>query len=232
MRLLLRFWPLAILLAALAGAWVSGLSHEISWAGLARNQAALTTWVASRPLAAPALYILVYAVAVAVCLPESAVFTVAGGLLFGTLIGGALAIVGSTLGAIALFLAARHHLADAMAARAGSFLERVRRGIERNGFSYLLAVRLIPAFPFWLVNLAAALCGMRLLPYAAATLIGIVPATFVYASIGAGVGDVLAGGGKPDLAVIFSPEVLGPLVALAALSLLPLAWRRLRQPDA
>jgi len=232
MRLLLRSWPLAVLLAVLAAAWASGLSDEISWAGLARSQAFLTAWVAAHKLAASALYILAYAAAVAVCLPEAAVFTVAGGLLFGTLIGGALAIVGSTLGAIALFLAARHHLADAMAARAGSFLDRVRRGIERDGFSYLLAVRLVPAFPFWLVNLAAALCGMRLLPYAAATLIGIVPATFVYASIGAGIGDVLAGGGQPDLAVIFSPKVLGPLIALAALALLPLAWRRFRQPDA
>jgi len=232
MRLLLRFWPLAILLAALVGAWASGLLQEISWAGLAHNEAALTTWVASHPLAAPALYIAVYAIAVAVCLPEAAVFTVAGGLLFGTMAGGALAVIGSTLGAIALFLAARYHLADAMADHAGTFFDRVRRRLERDGFLYLLAVRLVPVFPFWLVNLAAALCGMRLLPYAAATLIGIIPGTFVYASIGAGVGSVLAVGGKPDLAVIFSAKVLGPLIALAALSLLPVGWRWFRQSDA
>ena len=67
----------------------------------------------------------------------------------------------------------------------------------------------MPAFPFWLVNLAAALSGMRLLPYAAATVLGVMPATFVYASIGAGLGDVLSAGGRPDLAVIFSPRILG-----------------------
>ena len=90
----------------------------------------------------------------------------------------------------------------------------------------------MPAFPFWLVNLAAALSGMRLLPYAAATVLGIMPATFVYASIGAGLGDVLSTGGRPDLTVVFSPRVLGPLLGLAALSLLPVAWRRWKRPNA
>ena len=232
MQFVRRFWPLGLLLAAFAAAWASGLPQQIGWAGLARHQAALSAWVASHPIAAPALYAVIYAVAAALSLPEAAVLTVAGGLLFGTLAGGVLAVVGSSVGAVALFLAVRHHLADAIAARGGRFLERVRAGLERDGFSYLLAIRLVPAFPFWLVNLAAALSGMRLLPYAGATLLGVVPATFVYASIGAGIGTVLAGGGTPDLGVIFSPRVLGPLVALAALSLVPVAWRHWRRSDA
>src|SRR6185436_10443993 len=100
-----------------------------------------------------------------------------------------LAVVGATLGALALFLAVRHRLAGAMTAKAGRFLDRIQPSLERDGFLYLLAIRLVPIFPFWLVNLAAALSGMRLLPYAAATLIGCIPASFVYASIGAGLGD-------------------------------------------
>ena len=232
MRFVRRFWPLALLLAAIAAAWASGLAQQVSWAALARNQAALSAWVAAHPVTAPALYVVIYAVAVALSVPESAVLTVAAGLLFGTLFGGMLAVVGSTTGAVALFLAVRHHLADAIARRGGRFLDRVRAGLERDGFSYLLAIRLVPAFPFWLVNLSAALSGMRLMPYAAATLLGVLPATFVYASIGAGIGAVLAAGGKPDLAIIFSPRVLAPLVALAALSLLPVAWRRWKRSDA
>jgi uncharacterized membrane protein YdjX (TVP38/TMEM64 family) len=232
MRFIRRFWPLALLLAAVAAAWASGLEQQISWAALARNQVALGAWVASHPVAAPALYVAIYAVAVALSVPESAVLTVAAGLLFGTLLGGILAVVGATVGAVALFLAVRHHLADAIARRGGRFLDGVRTGLERDGFSYLLAIRLVPAFPFWLVNLAAALSGMRLLPYVAATLLGVLPATFIYASIGAGIGTVLVAGGKPDLGIIFSPHVLGPLVALAALSLLPVAWRRWKRSDA
>jgi uncharacterized membrane protein YdjX (TVP38/TMEM64 family) len=232
MRLLRRFWPVLLLLAAVAAAWGSGLTHHLNWASLARNQAALAGWVSAHPFGAPLLYIVLYAVAAAVALPESAVVTVAGGLLFGTILGGLLAIVGSTLGAIALFLAVRHHLADAIAARAGRLIERARATLNRDGFSYLLAIRLVPAFPFWLVNLAAGLSGMRLLPYATATVFGIIPATFVYASIGAGVGKVLAEGGAPDLSIIFSPGILGPLLGFAALSLLPIAWRRWKRSNA
>ena len=164
MRLSARFWPLALLLAAVTAAWASGLAQQISWATLARTRRLLSGWVAAHPVTAPALYAVIYAVAVALSVPESAVLTVAAGLLFGTLFGGMLAVAGSTVGAIALFLAVRHHLADAIAARGGRFLDRVRAGLERDGFGYLLAVRLVPAFPFWLVNLSAALSGMRLMP--------------------------------------------------------------------
>jgi uncharacterized membrane protein YdjX (TVP38/TMEM64 family) len=160
------------------------------------------------------------------------VLTVAGGLLFGTLLGGTMAVIGATAGALVLFLAARSAFGSAMAARGGGGrLARIRTELQRNGFSYMLAIRLIPALPFWLVNLAGALGGMRLLPFAAATLIGIIPATFVYASIGAGVGEVLAAGRRPDLALIFSPQILVPLVALGLLALLPVVWRRRKHPN-
>ena len=125
----------------------------------------MIAWVASHPVIAPSLYLLIYAGMVLLSLPEAAVVTVAGGLLFGTLSGGILAVLGSSAGAIALFLAVRYQLADAVAARRGKFLDAIRQSLRRDGFSYLLAIRLVPAFPFWLVNLAAALSGMRLLPY-------------------------------------------------------------------
>jgi uncharacterized membrane protein YdjX (TVP38/TMEM64 family) len=153
-------------------------------------------------------------------------------LLFGTVLGGMLAVTGATTGAVLLFVAVRSNLAEALAARFGSFAEKIRADLDRDGFSYLLAARLVPAFPFWLVNLAAALSGIRLLPFAAATLMGSAPATFVFASIGSGIGAVLAAGGRPNLAVIFSPHVLGPLIGLAALALLPVAWRRWKRSDA
>jgi len=232
MQLFRRFWPIVLLLVAIAAAWASGLTRQLSWASLAHHQATLAAWVGSHPVLAPLLYVVIYAGAVLLSLPEAAVLTVAAGLLFGTLSGGILAVLGSSAGAIGLFVAVRYHLADAIAARRGRLLDAAREALQRDGFSYLLALRLVPAFPFWLVNLAAALSGMRLLPYAAATVLGIMPATFVYASIGASLGDVLATGGRPDLAVIFSPRILGPLIGLALLSLLPVAWRRWRRSDA
>lgn len=232
MRFLRRVLPLLTLALVVAALLASGLTHHLSWHGLARHQAVLAAWVAAHPLRAPLLYALAYAAVAALSLPEAALVTVAGGLLFGTLLGGALAVIGSTLGSIVLFLVARSVLADSFVRFGGATLARTRAALQRDGFSYLLAIRLIPAFPFWLVNLAAAFGGMRLLPYATATFLGIIPGTLVFAGIGSGLRDVLARGQRPELTVLFSPGVLLPLLALAALSLLPVAWRRWRRRDA
>jgi uncharacterized membrane protein YdjX (TVP38/TMEM64 family) len=185
--------------------------------------------VLQHPVLASGAFVAVYAAAVAISIPQGVVLTIAGGLLFGTAIGGALAVTGAWIGAVLLFLAARTTLGALLAARAAPYLDRVRPGLQRDGFSYLLAIRLLPIMPFWLVNLAPALVGMELVPYAAATLLGIIPAAFVFAGVGAGVAGVLAQGRQPDLAVIFTPRILLPLCGLALLSLAPVAWRRWRR---
>lgn len=226
MTVLRRVWPLLLILALLAAAFASGLLRQLNWASLAAHESALRRLVAVAPMIAATAYVAAYAAAVALSIPLGALLTVSGGLLFGTLIGGMLAVVGATIGAILLFLAARSALAPLLATRAGPFLDRVRPGLQRDGFSYLLVMRLIPVVPFWLTNLAPALVGMPLVPYAGATFIGIMPATFVFAGLGAGVDVVLAAGGQPDVSLIWSPPVLLPLVGLAVLSLLPVAWRR------
>lgn len=232
MRLVRRFAPLLALALALLTLWAIGVSHWLNWAMLARNHAWLAGWVALHPVAAPAVYVLLYAAATGLSLPEAAVLTVAGGLLFGTWLGGALAVVGSTTGAVILFAAARSAFAPMMEKRAGRRISRMRAELHHSGFLYLLSIRLVPLFPFWLVNLAAALAGMRLLQYVGATLLGIIPATLVYAAIGNGIGDVLAQGQRPDLSIVFSPGILGPLLALAVLALLPIAWRHWKRAHA
>ena len=98
--------------------------------------------------------------------------------------------------------------------------------MARDGFSYLLALRLLPLFPFWVVNLAAAVAGIHLRVFIPATFLGIAPASFVMSSIGAGVGTILAEGRTPDLSILFSPRILLPLLGLAVLSLLPAVLRR------
>jgi len=227
-----RFAPLLLILAALALAYALGLQRQLSWAALAAHQAALRTWVHADPLATAAGYVAIYTLAVAISVPGSLWLTVAGGLLFGTVAGAALAVCGASAGAVLLFLAARSALGPFLARRAGRLLDRVRPDLRRYGFSYVLALRLIPVVPFWLINLAAALSGMRFDHFAIATLVGIIPATTVFASIGAGVGGVLEAGRTPDLSIILSPPVLLPLLGLALLSLLPVAWRHWRGKNA
>lgn len=222
-----RLWPVAAILVALALAFALRLDREVTAEALAARHAVLADLVRTRPFAAALGFVLAYAAAVAVSLPVGAVFTLAGGLMFGPLWGTVLSVGGASVGAVLLFLAARHALAPLLARRAGRSLDRLRAGLERDGFAYLLALRLVPLFPFWLVNLAPALVGMRLGPYALATALGIVPATAVFAGLGAGLGEVLAAGGRPDPGLVLAPRVLLPLLGLALLVLAPVLWRRL-----
>lgn len=232
MRSLRRFWPLLLLLAAVAAAYALGLQRFLSFDALARERATLRALVGTHPALTAEGYVVLYAAAVSLSLPGAAVLTTAGGLMFGTLAGAAWAVLGATCGAMALFLIARHALAPALARRAGPLLDRVRPRLERDGFAGLLALRLIPVVPFWLLNLAPALAGMRLAPFALATALGIIPGSLLYASIGAGLGDVLARGGQPDLEAVLRPAVLLPRLGLAAIALLPIAWRRWKRRPA
>lgn len=223
--------PVVLVLAVLGAGLALHAGHWFTWQAVARHQVRLQTLASAHPLAAPALFILSYVVLVGLSVPEGALLTIIGGLLFGTRLATVCAVIGSTLGAVTLLLILRVSLAPTLQARAGPLLARIRPGLERDGFSYLLTIRLIPVVPFWLVNLAAGLIGMRLVPYAAATFLGIIPSTFVFAAVGSGLGEVLAAGGRPDFGVMFQPHVLAPILGLALLALLPVAvgwWRRRR----
>lgn len=222
---------MAIAAAFLAIGW-SGLASQLSWSELARNQTALAGWVATHNVLASAAFVALYAASTALSLPQAVLLTIAGGLLFGPWVGTVLAVLGATAGAVVLFLATRSAMGEALAKRGGAPLAALRDALRRDGFSYLLAIRLLPLFPFWLVNLAASVCGMPLGTFVLATGIGIVPGTFVFASIGAGVGSVLASGGTPDLSIVLTLPVLGPLVGLAILSLAPVAWKQWRRRHA
>jgi uncharacterized membrane protein YdjX (TVP38/TMEM64 family) len=170
-----RLLPLVVIVALVVAFFVFGLNRYLTLQALHDNDDALRAFVIRHPLLARAAFVAVYALVVALSVPGGAVMTVAGGLLFGLWMGAAFAIVGATVGAVILFLIARFVVGDALRARAGPFLKRMAEGFERNAFAYLLFLRLVPAFPFWTVNLVPALIGVRLRSFAAATLIGIIP---------------------------------------------------------
>jgi uncharacterized membrane protein YdjX (TVP38/TMEM64 family) len=221
-----RWLPLLLLLVALALVYGTGLHRQLSLETLRTQREALQGFVAARPLAAPLVFVLAYAGAVALSLPGALFLTLAGGFLFGTLLGSVLSVTGATIGAVAIFLVARTALGSSLRDRAGPWLKRMEAGFREDAFSYLLVLRLIPLFPFWLVNLVPAALGVRLPTFALATLIGIIPGSLVYTSVGNGLGAVLDHGGEPDIGLILKPQVLGPLLGLAALALLPVLYRR------
>jgi len=219
--------PLAVVILV-ALAWAFGLHRYLTLEALAAQREALAGLVAARPVASALMYVAAYIAVVAFSLPGGAVMTLSGGLLFGAFIGACLAVLGATIGAAVLFLLARSAFAPLVAGRAEGLLGPLRAGLARDGFFYLLSLRLVPVFPFWLLNLAPALLGMRFAPYLAATFLGIIPGTLVFAGIGAGLDEVFLSGASPDLGVIFSPGVLLPLLGLASLSLFGVWFRRRR----
>jgi uncharacterized membrane protein YdjX (TVP38/TMEM64 family) len=217
-----RLLPLGILAVAGIGFVAAGGHRYLTFSTLAENRAWLCGLVARWGAAAALLYVLVYAVAVALSVPGGTILTIAGGFLFGTWVGGSCAVVGATIGAGGIFLAARAGLGG-LARRAGPFFKKLEAGFSANAFNYLLVLRLVPLFPFWLVNLVPALVGVGLPTFLVTTFIGIIPGTLIYASIGNGLGKVVE---QPDRDILFHPSVLGPIVALAFLALLPVWYKR------
>lgn len=227
--LLSRLWPLAVLATGTALFFVLGLHRYVSFEVLRQSRGALLDWVEAYPVAAPLIYMAAYIAMTAFSLPGALLLTLTGGFLFGTVLGGTYTVIGATLGAVALFLAARTALGDMLRAKAGGALAKLEAGFRKDAFNYLLVLRLIPIFPFFVVNLAAAFLGTTLPVFVAATAVGIVPGTFIYASVGNGLGAVFDAGGKPEIGIVFTWPVLGPLIALALLALLPVAYRHFRR---
>ncbi|MFO1087680.1 MAG: TVP38/TMEM64 family protein [Reyranellaceae bacterium] len=223
-----RLLPVAILLLGLALFLALDLERYVSFEMLRRHHVALAAWVAQNPVEAALIYLLAYALVVAFSLPVAALLTPVGGFLFGIWMGGALSGLGATIGAVVLFLAARTALHDVFHQKAGAALARLEAGFRRDSFNYLLFLRLVPVFPFWLVNIVPALLGMRLGPYVLATVIGIIPGAIVYSSLGAGLGMVIERGEVPDLGIIFEWRILLPLLGLSILALVPVVYSRLR----
>jgi len=224
-----RWLPLIVLIAAVGGAYALGLHKYLTLDALRDNRAALSAYVAANSVTAGAIYVALYTIVVALSLPAGVVLTLAGGLLFGVPWGAILAIIGATIGATALFVIARSAFGDTLRDKAGPFLASMADGFSKDAFNYLLFLRLVPAFPFWVVNLAPALLGMKLTPYVIATAIGIIPGTTIFSLFGAGLGAVFDRGEEVSLKSVLNPTLLAALVGMGLLSLLPIAIRRWRE---
>jgi uncharacterized membrane protein YdjX (TVP38/TMEM64 family) len=228
---LVRYLLLIIFAAAIAGFFALGLDKYLTFDVLRDNRATLDAFVAEQGIIAVALYILIYAVSVAVSLPGASILTIAGGLLFGQWFGLAYVVFGATFGAIGVFLIARTALGDALRRRAGPVMRKMERGFQENALSYLLVLRLVPLFPFFLVNIVSAFLGVKLRTYAIGTVIGIIPGSFVYATVGAGLDSIFDQNGEFSLTGILTPEIIAALVGLAVLALLPIAYKNFQKTE-
>lgn len=230
---LARFLPLVLIGAALAAFFALGLDRYFSLDVLRENRAALKDWVAGSPVLALGAFMAVYAAAVAISFPGASILTVFGGFLFGLAAGVPAIVFAATLGAVVVFLAARTAAGDAFRQRAKGFLAQMEQGFRENELSYMFLLRLAPVFPFWAVNIGAGALGVSLRNYVVGTFFGIIPGSFVYASIGNAAGAAFDAGENVSLAgILTKPTTLLPMVGLAALALLPVILRRFGKASA
>lgn len=221
-----RFLPVLLLIIVAAAIYAFDLQMYLSFEALRENRNTLIGFVERNFELAALLFIVVYAVATSLSLPGGAVLSVTGGFLFGGLLGGALVVVGATIGATGIFLIARTALGDGLRQRAGAWLKKMEEGFRENALSYLLTLRLIPLFPFFVVNLVPAFLGVRLRTYVLGTAVGIIPGALVFTFAGAGVGSLFDSGEEFSASAVLSPEILAALTGLGLLALLPVIYKR------
>jgi uncharacterized membrane protein YdjX (TVP38/TMEM64 family) len=221
-----------------------GWYMDLSPVSLLKRRVAIDTFVGAHRIAALGAFAAIYALAVALSLPGAVLLTICGGIVFGGLAGGLAALIGATTGATLIFLVAKSAVGGWLIRRAGRRAEQLAAGFCADAFNYLLFLRLVPLFPFWLVNLVPALCGVRLVTFVAATALGIIPGTFAFAFFGAGLDSAVAAevaayracvaaGNfgcrlKFDPSAAATPQLIAGLVALGVLALIPVAIKRFK----
>lgn len=239
-----RFAPVAVIVLAMVAVFATGAHRHLSLDTLVRHRMAIDAFISEHTVAAVVAFVAIYITVVALSIPGAVILTISGGILFGTLIGGLANAVAGTIGAAIVFLVARSACGENLVRRAGPLACKLADGFRADAFSYLLFLRLVPAFPFFLVNLAPALVGVKLSTFLAATAIGILPATFAFTFFGSGLDSVIEGqeriyracvsSGRTDctvqfdLGMIATPQLLASLAALGAIALVPVIVKRYR----
>ena len=226
-----RLWPLFLVGLTLAGVFIFDLDDYLSFEMLKNNRTAAIDWYAQNRVSAVVYFVALYALVVALSVPGAVWLSLAAGLVMGTVAATILVVFAATLGALGIFLLARYALADFFHQKMGAAGRKMEAGFQENAMSYLLVLRLVPLFPFWLVNLVPALLGVPARTFVIGTFFGIMPGTAVFCSIGNGLGAVIDRGEMPDLNTVFQPEIIGPLLALAVLSLIPVVYKKMRKQD-
>jgi uncharacterized membrane protein YdjX (TVP38/TMEM64 family) len=239
-----RLAPVAVVVLVMGLVFAMGWHRFLSLETLVRHRDAIDGFVAARCGLAIATFVAIYVAAVALSIPGAAILTIVGGILFGWLVGGLAAIAGATIGATIVFLIARGACGESILRRAGPLAAKLADGFREDAFHYLLFLRLVPVFPFWLVNLAPAVVGVRVTTFVLATALGIIPGTFAYALVGNGLHSVIAAqeaayqaciaAGRPDcrlnfsMAALLTPQLVAALVALGVVALIPVVVRKWR----
>ncbi len=241
-----QFLPLVGLTLLVLVAYLQGWHQHLSFTQFALKFDELQTYIAENFWAALFVYIGLYITITALFIPAGALVTIAGGLLFGWLFGTLATVIGATIGAVLLFLIVKTSLGELLKAKAGPWLQELQKGFDENALSYMFFLRLVPLFPFWLVNVAPAFLGVRLSTYSFATFFGIMPGSLAYSYIGQGLQSVIVAHKQTieacmvekgtaalcnsglDLKSLITKDIFIALLLLSLVALIPVVIKRLR----
>lgn len=240
-----RFVPLLLIIALMGFAFAMGWHKYLSFQVLAENLDQLNAYISANLPVAILAYIALYIAIVTLSLPGAGVLSITGGLLFGWYISAPATVVAATIGATLLFLVVKTSLGAVLAEKAGPWLSKLKDGFAENGLSYLLFLRLVPAFPFFIVNIAPALLGVRLSTFVIGTFFGIIPGSIAFAFLGSGLSTTLrtanadyqacvaqSGAHACEFALgvgdIVNREILIAFAALGIVALIPIVLKRMR----
>ncbi len=224
---LMRYLPVAVILAALVAFFGFGLHKYFSIETLREHRESLTAWVDKSPWQAIGLFMLVYAGAVAISFPGASILTIFGGFLFGPIKGTIGVVIAATIGALIIFTVAKTALGDTLRQKASGFVKKMEQGFREDELSYMFLLRIVPIFPFWAINIVAGVLGVSFRNMLIGTLFGIIPGSFVYVLIGNGIGAAFDAGEDVNLGgVLLQPSTLLPIIGLAVLALIPIIYKK------
>lgn len=226
-----RLWPLLLLSGLFALFYYFKINQYLSFATLQLHHQQLISWTNTHYFSAVAVFMTCYIICVALSFPGALILTLTGGLLFGLMWGVVYVVISASLGSMLVFLLVRYALSDWVARGTAVWVNKMRLGFQHNAFSYLLVLRLMPVFPFWVVNIVPALLGINARTFFLATFLGIIPGSFIYTSVGNSLNHLFEVGQTPNLKIIFSPELFLPLLGLALLSIMPILYKKFKDKN-
>ena len=226
---LIRLIPLLVIVALMVIIYLLGIDDYLSFEALQKHRRAIVAWVDAHFLLAPLAFTALYIASTALSVPGGIYLTLAGGFLFGQPWATIYVVVGATIGATIIYLVARTALGDPLRERAGPRLKKMEEGFQKDQISYLFFLRLVPVFPFWLVNVAPAFFGVNTWTYIWTTFLGIIPGAFVFVQAGTGLGAILDAEEGFSVEGILNIHVKIALIALAIIALIPIVVRKIRE---
>jgi uncharacterized membrane protein YdjX (TVP38/TMEM64 family) len=224
-----RLWPIILMFIAFAGIIIFDFDDFFNFETLKNNRKIVIILYDQHRFLVVSLLFIFYTLLVTLSVPGAVWLSLVAGFLMGTWAATLLVVMAATIGALGIFFIARYALFDFFQQKSGSIGRKMKAGFQKNELSYLLVLRLVPLFPFWLVNIAPALLGVSVRTFIVGTFLGIIPGTAVFCSMGNGLGVYFDQNRRPDLNILFEPGIIGPLLGLAALSLTPIILKRIKK---